>query len=188
LRKENNLFFVGMCYHLFFFIIKILEPYICFLALNRMLAQKFTNFLIAVHDLVIKNLKNLFKKCVAYPQEDFLFTILYGDLKAKVYLIPQNWKKRYIWDLSDKVCKLNPKTYKSYRNTKSTNRNKKKSQKKSMFSTSKVKRRQKFVWGLPSWSVIDLLICVPDRVCRLNLKNKINLNQSKRKFTQKKYV
>jgi hypothetical protein len=43
-----------------------------------------------------------------------------------------------------------PKTYKSYRNTKSTNRNKKKSQKKSMFSTSKVKRRQKFVWGLPS--------------------------------------
>jgi hypothetical protein len=39
-----------------------------------------------------------------------------------------------------------PKNIKSYQNTKSTNRNKKISNK-SMFSTSKVKRRQKIVWG-----------------------------------------
>jgi hypothetical protein len=56
-----------------------------------------------------------------------IYNFVWGLLKAtkKVYLIPQKWKQRYIWDLSDKVCNLNPKTLKSYRNTKSTNRNKK---------------------------------------------------------------
>jgi hypothetical protein len=58
---------------------------------------------------------NVIKKCVAYPQKDFLFTILYGDSgnhqksifnAAKV----KKKKQRYIWELPDKVCKLNPKS------------------------------------------------------------------------------
>jgi hypothetical protein len=43
----------------------------------------------------------------------------------------------------------------------------KKNSNKSIFSTSKVKRRQKFVWGLP------------DRVCRLNLKSLKNYQNTK---------
>jgi hypothetical protein len=43
-----------------------------------------------------------------------------------------------IWDLSDKVCKLNPKTSKNYQNTKSTNHDEN-FFKKSMFSTLKRK-------------------------------------------------
>jgi hypothetical protein len=40
-----------------------------------------------------------------------------------------------------------PKNIKSYQNTKSTNRNKKISNKSMFSTTSKVKRRQKIVWG-----------------------------------------
>jgi hypothetical protein len=61
-------------------------------------------------------------------------------------------KQRYIFASSTQKHKN------SCRNTKSTNRNKKISNK-SIFSTSKVKRRRKFVWGLP------------DGVCRLNPKS-----------------
>jgi hypothetical protein len=50
-----------------------------------------------------------------------------------------------------------------------------------MFSSSKVKRRQKFVWGLP------------DRVCRLNPKSKKKYQNTKstnqnKKFPKKNYV
>jgi hypothetical protein len=76
-----------------------------------------------------------------------IYNFAWGLLKAtkKVYLIPQKWKKKTkihmgsgIWDLSDKVCKLNPKTSKNYQNTKSTNHDEN-FFKKSMFSTLKRK-------------------------------------------------
>jgi hypothetical protein len=53
--------------------------------------------------------------------------------------------------------------------------------KKSMFNTSKVKRSQKFMWRLP------------DGICKLDPKSLKKLSehqiyQSKRKFSQKKYI
>jgi hypothetical protein len=55
------------------------------------------------------------KKCVAYPQEDFQFTnfvlgLLIRPPKSIFNTSKVIKKQRYTWDLSDKACKLNPKT------------------------------------------------------------------------------
>jgi hypothetical protein len=99
------------------------------------------------------------EKCVAYPQEEFLFTIRYM----------KSWRppKKYIQYLkiekepanpmkaTQQICRLNPKS----KNPKSTNQNQK-LLKKTVFRTLKVEKSQKFVWGLP------------DEICRLDQKFK----------------
>jgi hypothetical protein len=51
--------------------------------------------------------------------------------------------EKFGWGLPDEICRLNPKSKKNYRNIKSTSQN----ENKRMFSSLKVKRSQKFVWG-----------------------------------------
>jgi hypothetical protein len=67
-------------------------------------------------------------------------------------------RQKFVWGLPDGVYRLNPKSYKNYQNTKSTNQDEYFS-KKSMLSTLKKKRGKKLVWELP------------DGICRLNLKS-----------------
>jgi hypothetical protein len=70
-----------------------------------------------------------------------IYNFVWGLVKAtkKVYLIPQKLKKRYIWDLSDKICNLNKKKVIEIPNQPIET---KKNSNKSMFSISKMKRRQ----------------------------------------------
>jgi hypothetical protein len=77
-------------------------------------------------------------------EQNKLWSLILGAIFNFVVLIFRKKK-------SKKVCSVlkEKNVKKSYRNTKSTNRNKKISNK-SMFSTSKVKRRQKFVCGYPT--------------------------------------
>jgi hypothetical protein len=113
------------------------------------------------------------KKCVAYPQEDFLLTILHGIYPTKFASSTQKHKKVIktpnqpieIKKITKKVCIVhvkrgknsyggyptdfagstrNPK--KNYQDTKSINQDEH-FPKKSMLSTLKKKKSQKFVWG-----------------------------------------
>jgi hypothetical protein len=79
---------------------------------------------------VLKRLVRIYKhhfksKCVAYPQDDFLFTIFLWGSQAQPYPIKKTIE-----------------TPKQPIETKNIS-------KKSMFRTLKVKRSQKLVWGLP---------------------------------------
>jgi hypothetical protein len=98
------------------------------------------------------------KKCVAYPQEDFLFTILHGD----------SWRHR--------ICRLNPKSKKNYGNTKSINQNNK-FLKKNCVSYFKSGKRPK---------ICPYGICRPDPKSLKNYKNIKSTNQNEI-FPKKKY-
>jgi hypothetical protein len=107
-----------------------------------------------------------------------IYNFVWGLLKAtkKVYLKPQKWKKTMIH-----LGSIRQSLQAQLQNIKKLSKhqvNNKKISNKSIFSTSKVKRRQKFVCGLP------------DGVFRLNPKSLKNIrtpsNQSGRTFFQKK--
>jgi hypothetical protein len=85
------------------------------------------------------------KKCVAYLQEDFLFIRTPQGHQKSIFNTSKMEKLTKIHMRSILFAGSTQKNKKNYRNSKSTNRNNKKNSKKSMFSTSKVKRSQKFV-------------------------------------------
>jgi hypothetical protein len=106
--------------------------------------------------------------------------VVWELLKAnkKVYLIPQSEKNKETYEIIRQSLQALPKNIKKLSKHHIIIEIKKISNK-SMFSTSKVARRQEFVWGLP------------DGVCRLNPKSLKKLSehqnyQSGRTFFQKK--
>jgi hypothetical protein len=82
-----------------------------------------------------------------------IYNFVWGPLKATktVYLIPQKWKKNKdtYGIYPTKFASSTQKHKKVIETSNQPIEIKKKISKKRMFSTSKVKRRQKFVWGLP---------------------------------------
>jgi hypothetical protein len=57
--------------------------------------------------------------------------------------------QKFVRRLPDGICRLDSKSYKKYRNTKSTKQSKNFPKKKMMGNTLKMKKIQSFVWRLP---------------------------------------
>jgi hypothetical protein len=124
----------------------------------------------------------MIKKCVVYPQEDFLFTILYGDSSRppKKYIqYPKSKKKNQdTYEIYPTKFASSTQNHKKVIETPNQPIEIKKISNESMFSTSKVKRRPKIVWRLP------------DGVCRFNQNVKKNCRniKSEQKISKENYV
>jgi hypothetical protein len=57
-----------------------------------------------------ENKKKFKKKCVTYPQEDFLF--------LKYFIVHLSLKSSTSQELTNGICRLDPKSFLSYRNAK----------------------------------------------------------------------
>jgi hypothetical protein len=111
------------------------------------------------------------KMCRVSARRLSIYNFVWGRLKAtkKVYFIPQKWKKNkdaYMGSIRQSL-QAQPINIKKLSKHQVNQSKEKKFSNKSLFSTSKVKRRQKFIWGLP------------DGVYRLNLKSYKNYQNTK---------
>jgi hypothetical protein len=114
--------------------------------------------------------------CRVSARRLYIYNFTWRLLKAtkKVILVPQKLKKKqkFIWSLSDGVCRLNPKSLKIIRTPNQLIRTEVFPKK--YASTLKKKRSQKYVWELP------------DGICRLDSKTLKKIGISNQPINTKK--